>query len=182
MEAKARFVDASRTLDGNIRLTFQLVQQTLPDLDSIRDEDLMLTADKWRDKRSRDANAYFHVLAHKIAQKLDPPISDANSKNFLIGRYGQPEMTDDKVGVYIKTNIQPEEMQEQEYLHCRPVKAGDNGSVIYRVYRGSHTYDTKEMSVLIDGTVQEAKNLGIETMPPEEVERLVKTWRPRDGR
>lgn len=182
MEAKARFVDAGRTLDGNIRLTFELVQQTLPDLDGIRDEDLMLTADKWREKRSRDANAYFHVLAHKIAQKLDPPISDANSKNFLIGRYGQPEMTDDKVGVFIKTNIQPEEMQEQEYLHCRPVKAGDNGSVIYRVYRGSHTYDTKEMSVLIDGTVQEAKNLGIETMPPEEVERLVKTWRPRDGR
>ena len=35
--------------------------------------------------------------------------------------------------------------------------------------RGSHTYDSKEMSRLIDGTVSEAKELGIETMPLDEL-------------
>lgn len=179
MEARARFVEAGRSLNGSIRLTFELAQQALPDIDSIKDEDLMLTADKWRDKRSRDANAYFHVLVHKIAQVIKPPISDAAAKNLMIGRYGQPDATDDGTGVYIKANIQPEDMAEQEYLHCRPVKAMPDGAVMYRVYRGTHTYDTKEMSVLIDGVVHEAQNLGIETMPPDELERLVKSWHPR---
>lgn len=166
METKARFVEAGRTLSGAVRLTFELTTQTLPDLDGIKDADLLLKADKWREKRSRDANAYFHVLVHKIAQVLHPPISDAAAKNILLGRYGQPDETDDGAGVFIKANIQAEDMQEQEYLHCRPVRAMPDGAIMYRVYRGSHTYDTKEMSKLIDGTVQEAKNLGIETMPP----------------
>ena len=57
----------------------------------------------------------------------------------------------------------------------------DNGK-LYRVYvvmRGSHTYDTKEMSRLIDGTVQEAKEHGIETLPPDELERMMSTWHPQ---
>jgi hypothetical protein len=54
----------------------------------------------------------------------------------------------------------------------------DNGK-LYRVYivmKGSHTYDTKQMSVLIDGTVGEAKDLGIETLPPHELERMKSQW------
>lgn len=39
------------------------------------------------------------------------------------------------------------------------------------VMRGSHTYDTDEMAKLIDGTVYEAKELGIETMTPEPNQR-----------
>ena len=42
--------------------------------------------------------------------------------------------------------------------------------------RGSHTYDTKEMSRLIDGAVFEAQALGIETLPPDELERMKQQW------
>ena len=68
-----------------------------------------------------------------------------------------------------------------ETLHIRPTSATkvlDNGR-LYRVYlvmRGSHTYDTKEMSRLIDGAVYEAKQLGIEVLPPDELERMKATW------
>jgi hypothetical protein len=44
------------------------------------------------------------------------------------------------------------------------------------VMRGSHTYDTREMSRLIDGTVEEAKELGIETLTPEQLERMKASW------
>jgi hypothetical protein len=37
-------------------------------------------------------------------------------------------------------------------------------------------YDTKEMSVLIDGIVSEAKELGIETLTPDELERIKSAW------
>lgn len=39
--------------------------------------------------------------------------------------------------------------------------------------RGSSTYDTAEMSTLINGLVEECKDLGIETMTPQELERMM---------
>ena len=38
---------------------------------------------------------------------------------------------------------------------------------------GSSTYDKKEMSELINGLVTECKELGIETLPPEELARMM---------
>lgn len=70
-------------------------------------------------------------------------------------------------------------MLEQETLHCYPCGCKEeNGQSLnfFRIYRGSHTYDTKEMSILIDGTVQEAKDLGIETMTPDELDRIKQEW------
>lgn len=43
-------------------------------------------------------------------------------------------------------------------------------------YYGSSTYDSKEMSTLIDFIVNEAKELGIETMTPIELSRLKEEW------
>lgn len=42
----------------------------------------------------------------------------------------------------------------------------------YKIYKGSSEYDTKEMSVLIDGVIQEAENLGIHTLTKEEIEKM----------
>ena len=44
------------------------------------------------------------------------------------------------------------------------------------VYYGSSTYDSKQMSVLIDRIVQDCKELGIETLPPDELLRLQEEW------
>ena len=132
---------------------------------------------KYRAKRSLDANAYFHVLSGKIADELS--ISKQRSKNILIGRYGQPELLDDGSPALLKTNIPVNKMLEQETLHCFPCGSKmENGIELtfYRIYRGSHTYDTKEMSILIDGTVQEAKELGIETMTPKQLQEIKEKW------
>lgn len=130
-----------------------------------------------RERRSRNANAYFHVLSGEIAEALT--ISKAKSKNMLICKYGQPQLLPDGSMMVYKTNAPEEFMWEQESIHCIPVKYGkENGNDItfYKVYRGSHTYNTYEMSKLIDGTVADAKELGIETMTPAELERMLKAW------
>ena len=74
-----------------------------------------------------------------------------------------------------KTNAPEEFMWEQESIHCIPVKY-EAVATFYKVYRGSHTYDTKEMSALIDGTVADAKELGIETATPNELMRMKQEW------
>ena len=143
---------------------------------SLSGQKVRIRIEKYREKRSLDANAYFHVLVGKIADVIG--ISKNRCKNVLICRYGQMEFLDDSP-VVIHSNVSIEKMAEQQLLHCDPVGCytdGDTEMVIYQVYRGSHTYDTKEMSVLIDGTVQEAKDLEIETMPPDELERMMRAY------
>ena len=43
---------------------------------------------------------------------------------------------------------------------------------IYRIYKGSSEFDSKEMSIFIDGIIQECKQLNINTMTPDEIARL----------
>ena len=57
----------------------------------------------------------------------------------------------------------------------------DGDRVRLAVMRGSHTYNTREMAHLIDMTVQEAKELDIETLPPQEIERMMKQWDAQVG-
>lgn len=72
-------------------------------------------------------------------------------------------------------------IDEAQSYHLKPtsqVKEG-KGGVMYRTYmmlKGSSEYDTKEMSRLIDGLVSECKEMGIETMPPEELERMMAAY------
>lgn len=178
MESTGKLISSSvDILSGKLHITFEIDTQPVDELVAIKDMALDIIAKKHRNKRSLDANAYFHVLVGKIADRLK--ISKPRCKNILITRYGQQEFLDDGGQVVIKTNIDVDKMMEQEVLHCLPCGTKiENGSevVFYKVYRGSHTYDSKEMSVLIDGTVSEAKELGIDTMTPEEIERLVNLW------
>lgn len=121
-----------------------------------------------------DANAYFHVLCTKIAEQLHQTITEV--KNDLIAEWGQPDQE-------IRTIILDDaiDWRKIEHLHLRPTvatKTLDNGR-LYRVYivmRGSHTYDKKEMSRLIDGAVDSARELGIETMTPDQIERMKNAW------
>ena len=179
MECRGKIVQIARDfVTKGILVTMSLTEVSEQALQTISGmDDLAVEIKKYREKRSRDANSYFHVLVGKIADTLN--ISKSRCKNILIGRYGQIDYIDGQP-VMIKTQITATDMLEQENLHCIPCggKTEDNGlqTYYYRVYRGSHTYNTKEMSVLIDGTVSEAKELGIETIPPAELQAMKERW------
>ena len=183
MDTTGRLIGINRDFMTNkLNVTFQIETEPIDELNILSTLDAIdITAKKHRKKRSLDSNAYFHLLVGKIADKLG--ISKTRCKNILIGRYGQQELLEDDQPVVLKTNISVEKMLEQEFLHCFPCGCKqENGTevVFYKVFRGSHTYNTKEMSILIEGTVQEAKDLGIETLPPAELERMVSRWQTKD--
>ena len=48
------------------------------------------------------------------------------------------------------------------------------------MYKDTHMMDTKEMSHLIEGAIAEAKELGIETATPKELEELQARWEEYD--
>lgn len=180
METEGKLVDVTRNIRSRkLHITFEIENEPIDELNDLAKLDkLNIIATQFKEKRSLNANAYFHLLCDKLADKLG--ISNHHCKNLLISSYGQKQYEDGEI-VTLRTNIPIEKMQEKEYLHCQPYdfEYDDDGNeyVCYYVCRGSHTYDTKEMSRLIEGTVQECSRQGIPTMTPKELERLVGKWR-----
>lgn len=121
---------------------------------------------KYREKRSKDANSYYHVLKRKIADVLGS--SEDEIGYILLKRYGRS----------VHTTCLPSEVNN----HLAECKYGElvetvvsNGKEVSHVviYRSSASYNSKEMSLLIEGTVSECVELEIETKPPEEIARLI---------
>lgn len=133
--------------------------------------------------RSLDSNAYFHVLCDKLRQKLG--ISMARCKNHLIADYGQIMYLDEGVPLIYKTNAPEDYMMELETIHTKCVKVteeNDKSVFFYRVYRGSHTYNVKEMQELIEGTVEECKLQDIDTATPDEIAKMQALWGRKYGK
>lgn len=133
-------------------------------------------------KRSNNANAYFHVLCQEISTAmslrgdLKTPIE---VKNTLIADYGQVEF----MGNYpteLKLKLPPEDAIKRPELHLMYIGVEPDEWYRYYIMRGSHTYDTREMTALINGAVALAKDYDVVTLPPREMERLLTLWTPKD--
>lgn len=151
-----------------------IINEDLNSLDDIAEKDLKIKVCKATKPRSLDANAYFHVLCDKLRQKLN--ISMARCKNLLITSYGQIEYLSEGEPLIYKTNAPVEYIQELEAAHMKFIQKTDDGAYWYKVYRGSHTYDSAEMHHLLEGTIQECQMQGIETSTPEEIRKMEMVW------
>jgi hypothetical protein len=115
------------------------------------------------------------VLITKIADILRTSKEELYIE--MLKRYGQREKQ-------LISIIDNEEALKMIYRatnnHCCEVGEGKvNGKQFKHlaILIGSSQYDTKQMSILIDGIVSEAKELGIETMTPAELQELKSSWK-----
>lgn len=166
-------VDIIRTFEGRFRVTFET--ENVDELNGL-EGDITLTAKKCRGKRSLNANAYFHLLVGKIAEKNRT--SKAFTKNVIMASYGQEETVNgERYIISVQSHIP---MLEREDIHCKPIGYAElNGKEFthYCVLKPTHEYDSYEMSVLIDGTVSEAKELGIPTLSENEIIHMEQLWK-----
>lgn len=139
-------------------------------------EKIDVEAKKYRKKRSKDANAYCWVLCDNIAKEL--------SKDGTV-------ITKEKVyqdNILQIGTFEPMIIEEKAYENFKRIWSKQGlGFLVQEVsrkdkcikvhcYYGSSTYNTKEMSLLIELLVDLAKSLGIETKPKEEIESLIRSW------
>lgn len=130
-----------------------------------------------KEKRSLSQNAYYWVLIGKVADKHR--ISKSRLHNNMLRHYGQRMFIDDKpVIVYLPDTEESENTaMESDTVHLKQtssVMEGNNG-ITYRAWvmlRGSHDYNTKEMTVLLDGLIQEAKQVDVEVLTPSQLEEM----------
>ena len=140
-------------------------------------EDSIIKAVLFKPKRSKQQNAYYWILATEIGNVMRK--SKTVIHNQMLRDYGQPLLINgEHPYVFIPdTDEAEEEVLRAETYHLKPtghIKEGKLGHD-YRAYYpmlGSSEYNTAEMAILLDGTIQEAKALGIETLTPEEIDRM----------
>lgn len=133
---------------------------------------------KYKKKRSLDANAYMWVLVSKIQEKLN--ISKEDIYRDAIKN----------IGVYEVIPVKDEAVERfvEAWKHnglgwiCETTKSKLEGFTNVIAYYGSSTYNTKEMSRLVDLIVQECKQLNIETMTPEQLSVLKEEWGKDDSK
>ena len=121
--------------------------------------------------RSLSANSYFHVLAQKIANAQGSSMDEI--KKHLVLQYGT--IARDENGKYMGAQIPKGQNIESFYPYCKYIgETAKFDQVLFM--KQTHTLTSSEMSKLIDGTVSECKELGIETLPPEDLKAILGRW------
>lgn len=132
-----------------------------------------IQVEKWSEKRSLQANAYFHVICSEIAKATQTSLDDV--KKMLVLRYGTPARGKDTKYAAVKVSRNTD--IEQFYPYARHIGQDENGLDMYILFKQTHTLNREEMSHLIDGTVYEAQALNIETLPPHELARMMNRYK-----
>ena len=130
-------------------------------------EKLTVKIDEFREKRSRNANNYAWKLITEIGNATRQSKDDVYLT--MLKRYGQSEMISVLAEIPVGRFLKYYEEAGESRLNGKLFKH-------YRVYTGSSEFDTKEMSIFIDGVVSEAKELNIPTETPEQIAKMKSLW------
>ena len=137
---------------------------------------LTIELKKWRQKRSLDANSYCWVLCDKIAKELCKDGTIVTKEDVY------------KDAILQIGSFEPFIVQEKTYMNFKRIWEKQGlGFLVQEVskkdkcikvncYYGSSTYNTKEMSLLIEDLIELAKTLNVETKSQSEINSLLKEW------
>lgn len=128
-----------------------------------QDEDKVFEIKEYKEKRSLSQNAYAWKLITELGNVLRKSKEEVYMQ--MLKDYGQSTL----IVVANEINI------HGYFKYYEKVKEFKNSNRLYteyKIYKGSSEYDSKEMSIFIDGIVQECQNVGIETLTPDEITRL----------
>lgn len=127
-----------------------------------------------RKRRSLDANAYCWVLCERIAERMRITKEEVYKKCILeVGAFEVVCLANRAVPRWI-------EAWHKRGLGWQAERLGEADRPGYTNvinYFGSSVYSSGEMRRIIDNLVMDAKELGIEVMPPDELEALLQSWK-----
>ena len=123
---------------------------------------------EYKPKRSRNANNYAWLLLTKIADVLRLDKEEVYLD--MLKHYGQSEMVSVLSEIDVKGYFKYYEKVGETVLNGKEFSH-------YKIFKGSSEYNSKEMAIFVDGVVQEAKQLDIDTITPAELDKLKQMWK-----
>ena len=160
-----------RGFDGSLTVTLSLPMQYADGIRALKDDEINVEVKKWRDHRSKDANALMWAVCQELAEALKIPKEEVYRK--AIRDVGEYEPLPIKACAVEKfcSNWSTKgvgwfaEVQDDSKIP---------GYKLVFAYYGSSTYDTKQMSTLLDYLIDDAEQIGIVLKAGPELEQRLK--------
>ena len=133
-----------------------------------QDKETLYVVEEYKEKRGLRANSYCWTLIGKIALEMNISKEDVY-REFIKDRgvYRVITMGSEAVDTFIKVWSD----RGLGWL-CDTSDAGIEGLTDVIAYYGTSCYNKKQMARFIDYVIEEAQSLGIETLTPDEIEKL----------
>ena len=164
--------DMRRLFDGRWEITFATREDFTEEFDSLKDTPVKVEIKKAAQKRSNDVNAYAWVLLDKLAEKTRIPKTEIYKDAIReIGGVSETVCVQEKAVERLCSGWKKNGIGWQ--TEVMPSKITGCKNVI--LYYGSSTYDSIQMSRLLDLIIQQCEQQGIPTLR-DEAERLIKKW------
>lgn len=158
---RGRIIDVARGMDGRARVSLSLNSGAADELIKLGDIEVDVEIKRHRERRSLDANAYAWLLISKIAEAVTPPLSKEDVYMAMLRRYGQSQK------LCVLSEAVSDLRRAYKYVDVEHESVLHGANVTYlRAYIGTSEYDTREMSRFLDGVIEEARQLGIDTDTP----------------
>ena len=136
---------------------------------SLKDKVYSCEIKEFKAKRTRDANAALWEMLSKMAAALHTTKDELYLE--VLERYGV------FTHVVVKPNVADRVKQEWKTVReLGEVTINGKVGVQLQCFFGSSTYNSKEFSTLLEGVIQEAKEIGIDFISREEQARMIAEW------
>lgn len=176
---EGRLTGFSLNRDGSQNVTVTVTADFSAEYDALEKVPVEVTIKKAQKHRSMEANRYAWVLIDQIAARQHVKKSEIyrNAIRDIGGVSSTGMMKTEAIPIFreiweskgLGNQIEVEDTEE------------DTGWSSVRIYYGSSTYDSAQMSALLDSLIQDAEALGIPTITPKEEERMLGKWARKKG-
>ena len=154
-------------VNGKVEISFTTDKSVIKQFQDVKDDkELMVQVKEYRQKRSLSQNAYMWVLLDEIGKAVNRSKEDIYKE--LVKDYGVFEilpLKDDAVKRFNHNWSKNGLGWFTEIIGKSKLKGYTN----LIAYYGSSTYDTKEMTRLLEAVINECQELGIQTMTLSEM-------------
>lgn len=173
METTGRIIEISGMGPDETLVTLSMEEVSPADCERLQGKLLSVCLKQKQRKKTLTQNAYYWVLLTKVAAKCG--VSAARLHNMLLRQHPRIALQGGQAVDFWMEDTEAEEktMMEATTFHLLPLGGIDReGKRQYRLLRGSSSYTTEEMTVLLDDLIGEAKEAGVETKTPDELARM----------
>ena len=156
----------SFSLDNHIEVTFTTDKSNLRQLQKLEDKQYVVEIKRYLKKRSLSQNSYLWVLLDKLGEKVHLSKEEVYKK--YISDYGVFEIIpikNEAVNRFVKSWCE----RGLGYL-CKDMgESKVKGFTNLMVFYGTSSYNTQEMTRILEAVIYDCEEMDIETMPLKDI-------------
>lgn len=156
----------SFSLDNRIEVTFTIDKSNLKQLQKLEDKQYVVEIKRYIKKRSLSQNSYLWVLLDELGKKLQMSKEEVYKK--YIADYGVFEIIpikNDAVKRFVKSWCE----NGLGYL-CKDMgESKVKGFTNLMVFYGTSSYNTQEMTRILEAVIMDCEEMDIDTMPLKDI-------------